>query len=196
MPTKRTRQTHERSAKVSDVALYYASDGLWADPPEAGVLDIMTYKYPTVRPDQCREVWLSIRDELLPEWIQVHPGTRPSWWYLFDPECPRMSEQEIERHGWTGWYFAKGLPDLRRRVGGIGDPAYEHAALTPSFDCAVPDRFVSKCGQFGGKPIDPRNPPQYESQATYLERHGLLQPAERRRLKPQDFEPELIVVEA
>jgi hypothetical protein len=32
-----------------------------------------------------------------------------------------------------------------------------------------------------------------ESEATYLERHGLLLPGERRRLTAEDFEPELVV---
>ena len=64
MPSKRTRKAHAPSTEISTVALYYATDGLWADPPENGsVLDIMVYKYPTVRPDQCREVWLAIRGE-------------------------------------------------------------------------------------------------------------------------------------
>ena len=144
MPTKRTRKAHERRTEISDVALYYATDGLWADPPEKPfTLDIMTFKYPTVRPDECREVWLAIRDELLTQWIKEYPGTRPSWWYLFDPQCPRISEEDIRRHGWEGWYFTKDLPDLRRRLGGIGDPAFEHFALVPTFDHALPDHFVT-----------------------------------------------------
>ena len=35
-------------------------------------------------------------------------------------------------------------------------------------------------------------PPQFESQATYLDRHGLLTPAERTGLSESDFAPERV----
>jgi hypothetical protein len=47
-------------------------------------------------------------------------------------------------------------------------------------------------GTFKGVEIDPDNPPTYESQAAYLERHDLFLPGERRRLTKRDFEPEEI----
>ena len=197
MPTKRTRVIHQRK-NMSNTALYYASDGLWGDPENLGKLEAFTYKSPTCCPDECREVWLAIRDELLPQWIKVHPGTRPSWWFLFDSQCPRISAEDIQRHGWTGCYYTKDLPDLRRRLGGIGDPAYEHYSLVPHFDCAVPDQFITaedvewhreEGEEFSGIPFDADDPPVYESQASYLDRHKLLTPAERRRLRAQDFKP-------
>ncbi len=201
MPTKRTRVIHQRK-NMSNTALYYASDGLWGDPENLGKFEAFTYRYPTVRPDECREVWLAVRDKLLPEWIKVHPGTRPSWWYLFDPECPRISAEDIKRHGWEGWFFTKDIPELRRQIAGTGDPAYEHSALVPHFDCAVPDQFVTaedvkwhreEGEEFAGVPFDPKNPPAYESQATYLDRLNLLTPAER-RLRKKDFEPETVEI--
>ena len=200
MPTKRTRVIHQRK-NMSNTQLFYASDGLWGDPENLNTFEKFTFGWPTVRPDECRAVWLAIRDELLPQWINEHPGTRPSWWYLFDPECPRISAEDIKRHGWEGCFFAKDLPELRLRIGGTGDPAYEHSSLVPHFDCAVPDHFVrvedvewhrNEGEDFSGKPIDPNNPPAYESQASYLDRHKLLVPAERRRLRKKDFEPEIV----
>jgi hypothetical protein len=176
MPTKRTRVIHQRK-NLSNTALYYASDGLWGDEADIHKFEAFTYKSPTCCPDECREVWLTIRDELLPQWINEHPGTRPTWWYLFDPECPRISTKEIERHGWTGWFYLEYTPDLRRRLGGTGDPAYEHSALVPDFDCAVPDQFVTASDvqwhreegeEFAGIPFDADDPPVYESQASYL----------------------------
>jgi hypothetical protein len=146
-------------------------------------------------------VWLTIRDELLPRWINVHPGTRPSWWFLFDPECPRISAEDVACHGWEGCFYAKEIPELRQRIGGTGDPAYEHSALVPHFDCAVPDHFVTvedvkwhrdQDEEFSGIPLDPNDPPAYESQATYLDRLNLLTPAERRRVRKKDFKPELV----
>ena len=114
MPMKRTRKAHQRRAEISSAALYYASDELWGESPTGSNLDQFIYGYPGCSADQCCEVWGAIRDELLPAWVKEYPGTRPSWWYLFDPECPRMSDEEIDLHGWTGWFFAKDLPDLPR----------------------------------------------------------------------------------
>jgi hypothetical protein len=47
-------------------------------------------------------------------------------------------------------------------------------------------------GTFEGVAIDPGDPPVFESQASYLERHGLFLPGERKRLKKEDFEPEVV----
>ena len=94
------------------------------------------------------------------------------------------------------------MPDLRRRLGGIGDPTYEHFALVPTFAHAVPDHFVTvedvrfhreEQEEFRGKPIDLADPPRFESEAAYLLRHNLLTQSEKRRLKPVDYEPEIIV---
>ena len=104
---------------------------------------------------------------------------------------------DIKRHGWEDSCFIELVPDLRRRLGGIGDPAYEHYALVPHFECAVPEQFVTaedveshrtEGEEFSGTPVNPNDPPAYESQATYLDRLNLLMPAERRRLREKDFE--------
>jgi hypothetical protein len=200
MPTKRTRVIHQRK-NLSNTALFFASDGLCGDPESINRFEKFTFGSPTVRPDECRDVWLAIRDELLPQWIKERPGTRPSWWFLFDPECPRVSAEDIKRHGWEGWLFLEYTPDLRRRVGGTGDPDYLHSAVSPDFDCGVPTGFVTASDvewhreegeEFAGVPLDPKDPPAYESQATYLDRHDLLIPAERRRLGKKAFEPETV----
>ena len=41
-------------------------------------------------------------------------------------------------------------------------------------------------------PVDPDDPPSFESQAAYLKRLGLLLPREEKRLTPDDFTPEWI----
>jgi hypothetical protein len=65
----------------------------------------------------------------------------------------------------------------------------------------VPDQFVTaedvewhreEGEDFSGIPIDLNDPPMYESQAAYLNRHGLWIPAERRRLRKRDFKPEMV----
>jgi hypothetical protein len=45
---------------------------------------------------------------------------------------------------------------------------------------------------FPAERFDPDNPPRFESQASYLDRHALLLPSERRRLRREDFEPEVL----
>jgi len=41
-------------------------------------------------------------------------------------------------------------------------------------------------------PVDPNDPPTFESQAAYLKRLGLLLPGEEKRLAPKAFAPERI----
>ncbi|MGE4194623.1 MAG: hypothetical protein AB7E51_14640 [Pseudodesulfovibrio sp.] len=80
-------------------------------------------------------------------------------------------------YGW--WRFE--APEPRRRLGGEGDPAYMGVTF------GVPDGWCE--GDF-----DPSDPPVYESQAAYLDRHGLLTEAERRALEKCSgaFEPEVL----
>ncbi len=42
--------------------------------------------------------------------------------------------------------------------------------------------------------VDPDNRPRFEAQATFLDRHGLLKADERRRLPPDAFDPEAVVI--
>ena len=127
--------------------------------------------------------------------MRAHPGHRPwAWWRVEAPE------------------------PCRRRLGGIGTPAHECLAHGPEFRFGLPAHWVTPwqvayytgrardvhgqpigaeyrgCG-FSGVAIDPDDPPQYESQAAYLERHGLLSAEERARLTAADFEPDVVVID-
>ena len=141
-----------------------------------------------------RTVWEKHRDEILAEWIRKHPGTRPyAFWVLDTPE-----------------------PRKRRRLGGIGTPKHEALAILPRFKWGVPVNWVTdfdvayyngqfrdihgnlvengyKPGDFSGEAIDLDDPPIFESQASYLERHGFLTAAEKKKLKSEDFEPESVI---
>jgi hypothetical protein len=117
-------------------------------------------------------------DRFLREWAATHPGTRPFYF----------------------WDFIEIPEEERRRVGGVGDPrGPEHLMFDLTF--GVPDhqswnvrgRRVFYDGPLTGTPIDPANPPTFESQASYLDRHGLLFKGERARLGPSAFEPESIL---
>jgi hypothetical protein len=140
---------------------------------------------PTLSFDKCRALWDEHGPAIMEEWIRAHPGTRPSWWWIFD--SPRMSTADLDLHGWADCYFARYLPDGRKRLGGSGTPAHELENLVPHFPLGIPDDF---------RDVDPNDPPVYESQAAYLLRHGLFEPGEERRLKLRDYEAEMISVTA
>jgi hypothetical protein len=150
------------------------------------------------------EAWRACRDGLLAEWIEQRPGRRPAgWWWVEAPrwtiDIPPRVRPFIEQAG-EQWR----LLQPRRRLGGRGIPVYEVLGDMPQFHFGVPVRFVSESdvGILGGPPygggfpcdaIDPRDPPRYEAEASYLERHGLLGPRERRRL-PEDAFDETVIV--
>ena len=159
-----------------------------------------------------RALWEEHRAELMARWLVDNPGRRPRCWW--DYEAPRQSFGT-----WPGWWLDGKLPEPRLRLGGVGTPVHEVLAHVPTFDYGLPTRWVEcwmmmvyyngrakdvrgtpiganhKPGDFAGVPIDPDDPPVFESQAAYLERHGLLLPGERRRLRKADFEPEAVLPE-
>jgi len=56
--------------------------------------------------------------------------------------------------------------------------------MEPMFERGIPSSWAE---------IDPGNPPTFESEAVYLEKHGLLSPVEKRHLEKH---PEKIKMEA
>ena len=118
------------------------------------------------------EAWQSLRPTVLPAWAGKHPGTRPWAWWLFD--APRSQD-----YGWRP-------PDGRLRIGGSGEVLVD-AALDDE-GMGVPTRWRSGT-------VDPRDPPTFESSASYLRRHGLLIEGEERRLRAGDFEPVALEIE-
>lgn len=98
-----------------------------------------------------RPLWEEHGAAILAEWIEAHPGTRPSYWWRY--EAPRSGES-IEP---------------RRHLFGEGVPLHEVLNVGPAYTCGIPDW----CG-------DPDNPPIFESQHAYLKRHGLLVKGERK----------------
>jgi hypothetical protein len=156
-----------------------------------------------------KELWESNRNEYLPLWIKQHPCVRPIPWWLYD--APRWNDP------FEGCFFHGTLPEPRQRLGGIGTPSYEVLAYVPNFNKGIPTSWVSKFdeayyngrskdvhgnpigteykeGDFEGVAINESDPPRFESEASYLQRHGLLTPEEKKYLaKHQELmEPEKI----
>ncbi|WP_028321264.1 hypothetical protein [Desulfatiglans anilini] len=128
------------------------------------------------RGEDPRELWREHGAPFLKQFIEEHPGRRPQAWWLYDAPEPG-----------------------RRRLGGVGTPCSEVLAYAPYFKYGLPNEgYISEFDlemygdDFEGRPIDPSDPPKYESQASYLDRLNLFVPGERERIPPADFEPERI----
>ncbi len=180
MPTKRQRRTRNRRAEIPAELISYFRD-------ETGFPTLAFF----LNDAEIKAAWYETKDGILKAWIVDAPGTRPSHWWKFE------------------------APEPRRRLGGVGTASSEVLANATSYKFGIPDSFVSQSeadyyngrakdihgkpigteyqeGHFAGVAIDPANPPQYESQATYLQRFGLLLPEELERLGAADFQPEAI----
>ncbi|WMT78857.1 hypothetical protein [Bradyrhizobium sp. Ash2021] len=131
------------------------------------------------------ELWAEFGDKVVAWWAKERPGTRPRCWWKYSAKEPRrrLGGVGITRRAALGWdeYVADhGLPDPK------GWLTLENLNLHPHWQpTAVPDPA----------PIDPIDPPKFESQAAYLKRLGLLLPGEAARLGVADYKPETIVLE-
>ncbi len=82
---------------------------------------------------------------------------------------------------WCWWHLE--APEPRRKVGGIGITMPEkYASYLPHFEFGIPASWYA---------FDHDDPPKFESQAAYLQRLGLLSPAEQRFLirNPELLDP-------
>lgn len=205
MPVR--RRVDKRRRELTEAERHVLFDGSIED---ADLID--TAKIYFAKLDS-EELWVEHKEWLLPEWVDRFPGTRPQLWW--DHSAPRMPEGTF-----PGRYYDGKLPQPRQRIGGVGTPKFEVLAWIPRYAYGLPVDWVSAEeaeiyngspdaegnplarqdgtrfaeGDFAGLAIDPRNPPKFESQATYLDRHGLLLPGERRRLTERDFRPETLAV--
>jgi hypothetical protein len=199
MPTKRThigRNPHTRPL---------------TDQEQAWLLDEPSDYADTLQSSQRleEELWRDNATWATETFAAKHPGRRPSAWWAYS--APRWSDDGAE-----GWSYHGTLPEPRQRLGGTGTPDYECLNVVPHFCLGLPTGWASvwevsyyngrslnihgepigtnfKDGDFAGRAIDVNDPPRFESQASYLKRHGLLLPGEAKRLKAADFEPELVL---
>jgi hypothetical protein len=171
MPRKQ-RNPKERFEEISDTELAFLSD-------KPGTIEGFE-RFALESDAKSKALWDANKVGILAEWIREHPGSRPELWWLHDAPEP-----------------------ARRRIGGIGDPCHECLNYAEAYTLGLPDHWVSQWDvdyyngraiDIHGEPIDPANPPRYESQASFLRRHGLLTPEETRRLRSADFEPEAVLV--
>jgi hypothetical protein len=134
--------------------------------------------------------WREHERTILAAWCATYPGTRPPCWWRWS--APRAAAGEITS---VVPIDLDAYPSPRRRLGGIGTPCFEVLCFTPLFRAGLPEPWVQPFdlafygSSFAGQAIDLDNPPLFESEAEYLNRHGLLSASERRLLDDADFQP-------
>ena len=182
MPTNRTRRSRQVSTLTDD-----EREWLYADDTD-NFLFFHDEK-------EMLNLWKSYCDEVLTFWTQNKPCTRPLRWW--DYEAPRWNDP------FEGWFIHGTMPEPRQRIGGIGTPSYEVLRLCPSFFKGVSRSWITEVDikhhtdSFKGKnvfPIDRNDPPTFESEAAYLQRHDLLTPQEKKYLASHRklLEPEIV----
>jgi len=196
MPTRRRRRPrHRRKAELTRERRHLLHTGALPDWPEPEAKwDVFVLKGDALHGgDLLEALWKSVRDKVLSDWIRDVPGTRPWAWWRYDdsPRCSALPGSEPEDY----WIRERELPEPRRRLGGHGTPVYECLNYVPELPFGIPTAFLDKVDEASvdGVAFDPNDPPQFESQAAYLDRHGLLTPAERLRLTDADFTPEIVL---
>ena len=104
--------------------------------------------------------WEQYRDDLLAEWIQKHPGTRPFAWWLFDsPERRRTADGSV--HPFDNPERIAHVEECRLLYPNSPMDAYRLRYGRPSTHVGFGDGLV-----------------RYESEADYLSRLDLLLPGE------------------
>jgi len=132
--------------------------------------------------------------EVSPELFDFFAGKRerpPVDYYLMGrPEALRAAWESIAEEicdHWQAdfpgtrppcWWTYSAPEQSRRQLSGGGQPAWIEFAMVPFFHCGLPQAWD------GFKPDDP---PTFESQASFLQRHGLLAKHEASKA---DFRPE------
>jgi hypothetical protein len=108
------------------------------------------------------ELWEKYGDDIVKEWIQKKPGTRPSLWWAYD--APKQPD------GGSGWFWEGTKPQPRRIVKGD-----------------IEDHYFLYKGIPRYSKVDPENVPEFESEAAYLKRWGLLTPYELENLAEENY---------
>jgi hypothetical protein len=207
----RARRQRDRSSGLSDIAWAMLTDDDLPphEPGSAAGLEVWILRsYPGPETFNgilsLQGLWPIHGQDIVEGWAVEHPGTRPSCWWRWS--APRL-EGETD---WDGRNSAERSTVPRLRLGGVGDPG-----LSAGCYLGIPNDWIRPFqvgyyngrardihgkrigteyhdGHFTKRAPDPRDPPRYESQATYLDRRGLLLPGERKRLTEADYAPELV----
>jgi hypothetical protein len=181
---RRKRQSKRRTDLEPGVWEFLIDDPNWKDAMRDGLL-ALELEYPQdnrpdrVQPTKARRLWEENREEVLAYYLEHFPGRRPPLWWRYD--APR---QPLGAH--PGSYYDGKREEPRLRLSGAGALPESHV---PHFENGLPKYVHSMEGLDRGDPL------VFESQAAYLERHGLLTHEEREQLTEEDYKPEVLGVE-
>lgn len=162
---KKVPQYKKGFKKISTELLDYFESGN----TEGETLDLFVIR--TDR-NKLQSVWNEHKGEILEKWIKEYPGFRPFAWWKFES------------------------PEIRKRIGGTGLPSWEagnsvksifYKGIPSDWSCVISGKIILRN-------FDIEDPPCYESEASYLQRHKFLTSAEEKYLIdfPEAFEPEAI----
>jgi len=185
MPTTRKSRTRRLRKELADWQIHYLATGEIPDEDGQNPWSVFIFCCggSTAGCLDAADTWPSVRDRMFADWIAKHPGTRPWAWWRFD--APRQKAPARAR-AWAGF------PDPRRRLGGTGTPKHEALNYVKSYAWGVPDQWITDQDDVKQPTIDEDDPPQFESQAAYLRRHGLLTADESASLLDTAFDPVLL----
>ena len=161
------------------------------DSTEEHLLQVMTWEEQArCGSPALKEVWDAHKDELVAEFAEEFPGRRPAAWWGWEGH----KRQQLSGGGRFAWlhypapmtWVCVHDANLDRWTDGEGKrhllPRFHRPIMEPVYDCGVPYMWV-----------DPDEAdPVFESQATFLQRHGLLFEGEFARLTAEDFTNEIL----
>lgn len=166
MPRKRTKKKRKPTVKVKPFEWEYLCRGRIESADDFNPLSLLML----VGGNHLVQ-WKRCQDQLLSFWITRWPGTRPWAWWI----------DALDRYG------------PRKRLGGIGNPVHEHLAVKQIYSFGIPVLWITPAiaalhaglltqGErisFSGIPVDVKDPPVFETEAAYLQRHDLLSDQEQ-----------------
>jgi hypothetical protein len=151
--------------------------------------------------NKLKSAWKAAKDEILSDFIKQHPCQRPHLWWRFDSLGIRRRVggvgdlwHEIENYKPIECYY--GIP--RNWVTQTEVDYYNGRSVdingNPTNEKWPPGSGHYKKGDLKKVAIDENDPPVFESQAAFLQRHDLLTATELKFLKknPQLLEPETL----
>ena len=164
-----TREKRKMRNQIGDIDIYYLEHGTVEGGPAHDDFELF------LRTDEeWEKIWQDQREKAMESWVREYPCTR----------C------------WAFWQYDAKEP--RARIGGKGQTPWDAGlAIAPSYSFGLPTTWISEFEMrhfknLKGVAIDFND--LYESETSYLLRHHLLSPQEKRFLAshPELTEPEKI----
>lgn len=136
---------------------------------ESGITEGETIELYAIRTNKSRlqTTWAEHREQILEKFIRKFPGYRPFCWWSLDAQEPR------------------------KRIGGKGLPSWERGlSVKPYYDMGIPTDW-SYFENNKVQSFDRADPPTFESECAYLQRHSMLTSIEEKILAdyPEAFLP-------